>query len=320
MNIKGYFHTLVVCCITALIADCSVNNTVQKTAVSIASTAYYTVYRDSANGDWQTRLNSYSNTKYRAFAIAFTVDKPDSPYSVGFVCPSTTGSQGHEVYLYYATPAEMNTLNFSCNQANSDTSQRAYYGKIDGLKIKTSPNSPTAQSVGEKAYLALADTSVVQAWEAYATMEQTGTRDVVGYTQNQEETNAWKHSGFYIRRNAASGTGTDPLQLDISFTSGTNVGYYKPFDPLSQSQVDISGVNSSDVIDASVGFLSTNKTYLPLSQAQGKITTLNFLPVPLDPYTGGALNSEFNPKKGHVIFKRASNVVLLFISRLPAFF
>ena len=268
----------------------------QKSAVSINSSAYYTAFQDSVSTDWQTRLNGQVNTGYRPISISFTVENKDAPFSVGFACPSAKGTKPHEVFIFYATPAEMDTVNFNCKRAIDDIALRPLYGKISGVSLPT-----LVSPQGEKAVLSFSREKTIEGWEAYASMERTGVRDLVAYKRDQFEPEPWKHKTFYLKRKAALEIDEKPEYILADFDGSEIAAYIKDFDLNAISTVNLGGVGAGDVIESRVGFLSDNNSYLPLITSNA--TSFNFLPAPLKLYTGslpGFTNQdEFNPGEGH---------------------
>ncbi len=273
------------------------DSVVEKTAVSINTNAYYTVYQDTLNGEWQTRLTSYNNPFYRTKTISFTLPTAESPFGIAFVCPSVGGTKPHEVYAFFATPGELDEVDFNCKRAQEDIVMRPIYGKIQGIKI-AEPNSPQ----GEKAFISLDKAVSVRAWEAYAATAQAGSRDIMAYKGQQAVSGEdITPEVFYIKREAARGVTSEAARVDIDFT-GKDIGAYTAlFDPNNLSTVTVSGLAEGELASSKVGFLSNKKSFLTLKETQE--TSFSFLPVPLEIFTGtlaGFTNkNEFNPGEGH---------------------
>ncbi len=291
------FWLLSVLLLILLLAGCG-NKDAEKRAISVNSNALYTVYKDSTDGDWQMRLNSHANSLYSPLSISFTVPTTDSPYSVAFVCPSTGKNRPHETFLFYATPAEMDLINFKCRRVVEDNLQRPIFGKIKGITIAES-DSPQ----GEKARISLGENLEIEQWEAYAKMASSGDRDVMAYKINQATDLEPKPlpENFYLRRQAGVGETSEVLRLDLDFSGGDIFAFARQFDPSKQSTVSIAGVSASDKLENRVGFLSDNRSFLTL--AESNESDFDFIPVPLELYTGnegGLINrDEFNPGEAH---------------------
>lgn len=276
-----------------------------KTAVSINSNAYFTVFQDATGSAWQTRLGSWRNAQYRPITISFTVPNTSSPYGITFACPSTNGNKPHEVFVFYATPAEMDVIDFNCKKSQDDIVLRSIYGKVEGVNISSSENF-----IGEQARISLSKDVTLNAWEAYAVTLRSGARDAVGFKGEQKLGQQIDQDVFYIHRNAAFGTSSDPQRVDIDF-SGDNIAVFaEPFNPANTSVVNVSGISAGEVVDASVGFLSANQSLLTLAKSDQ--ASFSFVPVPLKLFSGSVSNflnkDEFNPGEGHELIVETRDI------------
>lgn len=279
-------------------------NKVAKTAVSITTNAYYTAFQDATDGEWLTRLNSHNNNLYRSLTISFTVPDKQSPYAVAFVCPSVSGTKPHEVFAFFGTPSELDVLDFNCKRAQEDILMRPIYGSISDLHVTT-----TFERNGEQALISLGDGITIKGWEAYAKMARAGIRDVIAYKGRQVVGLPITPEKFYIRREAAVGLTDEFAEVNISFSEDI-AAYTASFNAEDTSSVNISGVSTGEVVTSRVGFLSDNKSFLPL--AESNQLNFSFLPVPLETYTGalaGFVNhNEFNPGEGHELVAEIRDV------------
>ncbi|MDX1810593.1 MAG: hypothetical protein R3240_01480 [Gammaproteobacteria bacterium] len=281
--------------LTLLLFACDVNTPVQKSAVSINSRAFFTVFQEGPGAPFESRLIGQNNTTYRPISISFTVPKPDSPYTVVFVCPSK-GVKPHEVYVFYATPAEMNTINFTCKRAQDEILLRPIYGKISGVTLPT-VDSPVA----EKARIAFSRDSQIDGWEGFATKVRAGQRDIIALKGAQAASGDIDPSTLYINRGVSQGISEDSVEIDVDFTGADNKAFLADFDAANASTVNISGAAAGETIISKVGFVTTNKSYLEL--AASSQSSYSFIPVPLGRFQGAVANftnkAEFNPGEGH---------------------
>ena len=290
------FVILLLVALTLLMTSACERTVVSRTGVSVDTRAYYTAYQKNPTSPW--RQINFNNRSYTLETQSFTVDKPTDPYAVVFVCPSKRRDVPHQVFVYYATAAEMTLLDFGCKKPPADIVKKPLYGKIGGVTL-ADLEDPQA---GELVHLALSSTDSLTALEAYAAKVPVGQRDVVAFKGKQiaSANVVIKPEAFVIAREVSSLSEASE-RVDVAFGSALG-GYSADFDPANESSVAITGVNAGEDFSAEVSFLSTNKSLLKLVQT--KQQSFQFTPVPLDEFTGADLggffnSNEFYPGEGH---------------------
>ena len=277
-----------------LLGGCENIDIVKRTGVSVDTNAYYTAYQKAPTDAWQ-QIN-FDNKIYTGKTLSFAMNEPTDSYGVVFVCPSKRRDLPHDIYVFYATAAEMTLLDFKCRKAQDEIVTRALYGKISGVNLATSANSD-----GELVHIALSSTVSSNVLEAYAEQVPTGRRDAVAYKGKHSLAGNFieKPEAFLITRNIGSSTSVDSEKINLGFDSGSS--YSANFNFAHESPVTISGKNDTDNMSASVSFLSQNKSLLKLFETTQ--TSFSFVPIPLDAFTSkveGFFNqNEFIPGEGH---------------------
>lgn len=269
-------------------------NKVNHTSVSVDSNAYYAVYQKDLGEAWKTV--SYDNTDFGFETITFNVDGVSSPYSVVFVCPSSRVDRPHEVFIFHTTPAEIKLLDFKCRKVEEDIVQKALYGEVLGVQMASSTNPQ-----GEMAVIGVSKDVSIGAHEAYASLVKGGSRDFVAMKGKLQGIWIGQPEVFYIKRSVNIGLSLLPFTSNVDFT-GNDIGVtLRNFNEAERTTININNTNAGDVLDANIGFLSRNKTFLELAKSQQP--NFSFVPVPLDEYTqpvDGFVNAwEFYPGEGH---------------------
>ena len=281
-----------------LLSACEqLRNAVSHTAVTVDTNANYSAYQKTSADSW--KVIAEQNSTFGFKTNTFTVDDPQSAYGLVFVCPSERADLPHEVHVYYSTEEEMELIDFNCRKSLDDIIEKPIYGTIKGVKMAELDGS--ANPEGEFVKLAVAKDLTLDAWEAYAVMVRTGTRDIVGLKGKQSVTGVIKPEKFLIRRRVQLAASAVPLILDVDFSDDSFLYFSRAFNENARSNVNILGRNDGDVIRSSLSFISRYKTVLNLETSTQD--SFSFLPVPLDEYTETINDftepSEFNPGEGH---------------------
>ena len=289
-----FFKLLVFVVAVLTLAGCNNVPKVERASVSIDTNAYYTAYQKDPGSTWQ-QIN-FNNDKFILETLTFTLEEFTDPYAVVFVCPSRRRDLPHDIFVYYATAEEMRLIDFKCRKAPDEIIKRSLYGSINGVQPATISNPQ-----GELVHLALSLNDSFNVLEAYAAVVTSGRRDAVAYKGKHSPLGNYVESPetFYIRRGIATAITEKAERRDFGF--GEFGGYTADFDPAARSTVNVTGFAATDILSSEVNFLSTNKSLLNLIETTQP--TFEFIPVPLDTYTGlhdGFSNAnEFNPGEGH---------------------
>lgn len=289
--------------IVVLLSGCEqIINAVDHEAVTVDTNAYYSVYQKTSSDSW--RIMTSDNINFGLQTTTFTLGDSQSAFGVVFVCPSRRADRPHEVHVYYSTKAELELVDFNCRKSLDEIIEKPLYGAVKGVAIASSVNPD-----GEFVRLAMSRDVALDAWEAYAVMVRTGTRDVVGLKGKQAADGLVKSEKFLIRRKVQLAASAVPFPLDVDF-SGVDFSFYtENFDENSRSIVNITGKNQGDIIQSNLAFLSRNKTVLDLVSSTED--SFSFLPIPLKKYTQTVddfVNRfEFNPGEGHELLVSANS-------------
>jgi len=279
-----------------------IKNAFDHSAISVDTNAYYSVYQKNSGDNWRVIVSD--NVSFIFKAITFTLDDSDAGFGVVFVCPSSRADRPHEVHVYYSTKPEMELINFNCRKSLDEIIEKPIYGSVSGVQM-----ADTANPDGEFARLAISNDVTVDAWEAYAAIVRSGTRDIVGIKGKHAGDGGVLPEKFLIRRKLQLAASAVPFSQNVDF-SGVDISFYtKNFSESSRSIVNITGKNQGDIVQSNISFLSRNKTVLDmLSSSQDNFS---FLPIPLDEFTETiddfVRTSEFNPGEGHELHVSAQS-------------
>ena len=272
---------------------------VSRTGVSVDTNAFYTAYQKDPTSSWK-QIN-YNNDTFILETVSFTVEEENDPYAVVFVCPSKRRDLPNDVFVYYATAAEMSLVDFRCRKPSDEISTRPVYGKIGGVKSASLSNPHNPQ--GELVHMALSSTVSLVTLEAYAANIAIGRRDAVAYKGKQSATGNFveQPDTFFIARGFTAGLFSDSQKADLGFGESFT-GYTAPFKPESLSTVQLTGQSETDDVSTELNFLSSRKSLLNLVKTNQP--TFSFMPIPLDKFTGADIGgffnqNEFNPGEGH---------------------
>lgn len=286
-----------------LLSACEqIKNAKDHSAISVDTNAYYSVYQKSNTDIWRTVIKD--NATFGLKTVAFTLEESNDGFGVVFVCPSDRADRPHEVHVYYSTYSEMELINFNCRKSLDEIIEKPVYGSVSGVEMANTGNPE-----GEFARLAISNDVEVDAWEAYAAIVRTGTRDIVGIKGKHAVDGSLLPEKFLIRRKLQLAPSAVPYSQNVDF-SGVDLSFFtRKFNENSRSVVNVTGNNQGDIVRSKISFLSRNKTVLDLLSSTQD--SFSFLPVPLDKFTETVddfvKNSEFNPGEGHELFVSAQS-------------